>query len=176
MTDSVQHRRYPRSGALQLLLGLITIGVLLLSLLLAISAYVAEGRGFDVQLSPEQAALLKISPQPTGVIDLSVGRDEAAELYSRISGYAAKDQTAWGGLAASLESKMQIRQVFTWYLWHGFFFSFGVLISVATLSLILTGLSGLAVKRKRKPSLQPAEPLAPPVAAGRSQRGVRVGG
>lgn len=142
MTDSVQARRYPRSGVLQLLLGLTTIGLLLLSLLLAISAYVAEGRGFDVQLSPEQAALLKLSQQATGVIDLSVGRDEAAELYSRMSEYAAKDQTAWGVLAARLERKMQIRQALTWYLWHAFFFSFGVLVSVATLSLVLAGLSG----------------------------------
>jgi hypothetical protein len=145
---------------LQLLLGLITIGLLQLSLLLAISAYVAEGRGFDVQLSPEQAALLKISQQATGVIDLSVGRDEAAELYSRISEYAAKDQTAWGALAARLESKMQIRQALTWYLWHAFFFSFGVLVSVATLSLVLAGLPGVPVKRMRKPRPQPAEPFA----------------
>lgn len=149
MTKSMQPPRAPRSGVPQILLGLITIGLLLLILLLAISTYVAEGRGFDLQLSPEQAALLEISQQATGPIDLSVGRGEAAELLSRINMYAEEDQAAWGVLAASLERKMQIRQARTWYLWHAFFCFFGALVSASTLSLVLAGLSGLSAKRKR---------------------------
>jgi hypothetical protein len=124
---------------IQIFSGLLTLGVLLLSALLAVSAYVSEGLDLHLRLTSEQAAALVPQREGPSPLNLAVSRDEAVQLHARIRELGAEAPAIWGALAESLEKRIEFRQALTWYLWKAFFLAFGVLVVLSTLSFLLAG-------------------------------------